>query len=89
MARFSAAPRQGHMVNVIHIFCYCKKHLDSKIVFDPAVKDFDNIQWLQFDWKQFYPDIHGDKSVLILCHTGTYCHTGTEGPKAGSFRLSQ
>ena len=60
MARFSAAPRQGHMVDIIRIFCYCKKHLDSKIVFDATLKEFDDIEWVQHDWRQFYPDINGE-----------------------------
>ena len=60
MARFSAAPREGHMVDVMRIFAYCKKHPDSKLVFDPLVKDFDDVEWVQHDWKQFYPDINGE-----------------------------
>jgi hypothetical protein len=43
MARFSAAPRQGHLWIVLRIFAYCKKHDESKIVFDQEVKDFDNV----------------------------------------------
>jgi hypothetical protein len=60
MARFSAAPRTGHLENVLHIFAYCKKHLEPKLVFDPARRDFSNIKWVSHDWKQFYPDIQGE-----------------------------
>jgi Reverse transcriptase (RNA-dependent DNA polymerase) len=30
MARFSAAPRQGHLYDVLRIFAYCKKHLEYR-----------------------------------------------------------
>ena len=60
MARFAAAPRQGHFDEVLRIMAYCKKHLDSKVVFDPVKKIFDNIDWAESDWQQFYPDINGE-----------------------------
>jgi Reverse transcriptase (RNA-dependent DNA polymerase) len=60
MARFSASPREGHLYEVLRIFAYCKKHIESKAVFDPQAKIFDNVNWLHHDWKQFYPDIVGE-----------------------------
>jgi hypothetical protein len=60
MARFSAAPRQGHLWIVLRIFAYCKKHDESKILFDPEEKDFDEVDWTSQDWSQFYPDIRGE-----------------------------
>ena len=49
MARFSSMPRQGHMFHVLRILAYCKKHLESKIVFDTEEKDFSDIIWLSND----------------------------------------
>jgi hypothetical protein len=60
MARFSAAPRHGHMNEVLRILAYCKKHLQSKLVFDPAARDFNDTEWIGQDWKIFYPDIDGE-----------------------------
>jgi hypothetical protein len=60
MARLSAAPRQGHLYTVLRIFAYCKKHLESKVVFDPMPRDFANVHWVSHDWKQFYPDLIGE-----------------------------
>jgi hypothetical protein len=60
MARFAAAPRNGHMHMVIRIFAYCKKHIESKLVFDPSPRVFSNVGWISHDWKQFYPDIVGE-----------------------------
>jgi hypothetical protein len=34
--------------------------LISKVVFDPARKDFDNNDWVSYDWQQFYPDTVGE-----------------------------
>ena len=56
MARFAACPREGHMENVIHVFAYIKKHLRSKLVFDPYTRDWSDINWIQHDWSEFYPD---------------------------------
>ena len=56
MARFAAAPRQGHMVALVRAFGYCKKHIRSKIVFDPRPIDFSDVAWVSHEWKEFYPD---------------------------------
>jgi hypothetical protein len=49
MARFSAAPREGHMQLVLRILAYCKKHIESKVVFDPFVKNFDRMDWSRLE----------------------------------------
>jgi hypothetical protein len=56
MSRFRAAPREGHMMAVLHIFGYVKGHMRSKIVFDPAYRDWNHIDWVEADWKEFYPN---------------------------------
>jgi Reverse transcriptase (RNA-dependent DNA polymerase) len=68
MARFSAAPREGHMTEVLRIFAYTKKHIESKLVFDPMSRDFDDIEWTSHDWKTFYPDIEGEVLPLGRPH---------------------
>jgi hypothetical protein len=45
MAKFSAAPREGHLRAVLRAFAYCKKHVTSMIVFDPTPCDFNDITW--------------------------------------------
>jgi hypothetical protein len=40
MARILAAPREGHMFMVSRMFAYCKKHMESKLVFDAMKRDF-------------------------------------------------
>lgn len=64
MARFSAAPREGHMTEVLRIMAYTKKHIESKLVFDPMSRDFDDIEWTSHDWKTFYPDVYGETLPL-------------------------
>lgn len=60
MARFSACPREAHLAALIRVFAYCKKHLESKLVFDPQVNDYSDIEWMEEDWSQFYPSIEGE-----------------------------
>mmetsp|Transcript_15766 Transcript_15766/g.22512 ORF Transcript_15766/g.22512 Transcript_15766/m.22512 type:complete len:107 (+) Transcript_15766:3919-4239(+) len=56
MARFAAAPRTDHIMKVFDIFCYVKKHLQSRLVFDYQSKDWSNIAWLEHDWREYYPE---------------------------------
>ena len=60
MARFSAAPREGHLAALVRVFAYIKKHTESKIVFDPTPIDFNDINWMGAEWKEFYPEIDGE-----------------------------
>ena len=36
-----ALPREGHFQELIHIFAYLKKHMNSEMVFDPSDTDID------------------------------------------------
>jgi hypothetical protein len=56
MSRFLAAPRQGHLEQVFHIFAYLKKHNRSSVVFDPSVPVFDERRFQKCDWEEFYQD---------------------------------
>jgi len=57
MSRFRNAPREGHMEAVLRIFGYVKGHLRSRLVFDPAYRDWTTVDWYDgADWKEFYPD---------------------------------
>jgi hypothetical protein len=46
MAKFMVAPRIGHLTAVIRTFAYVKNHLQSKIVFDPTLRNWNDIAWL-------------------------------------------
>eukprot|EP00592_Proboscia_alata_P013883 CAMPEP_0194391976 /NCGR_PEP_ID=MMETSP0174-20130528/118894_1 /TAXON_ID=216777 /ORGANISM="Proboscia alata, Strain PI-D3" /LENGTH=231 /DNA_ID=CAMNT_0039186871 /DNA_START=970 /DNA_END=1665 /DNA_ORIENTATION=+ len=64
MTRFSAFIREGHVVAVLKIFVHCRKHIESKIVFNPMKRDFDDVEWVSGDWSQFYLDIKdGDEPI--------------------------
>jgi hypothetical protein len=56
LSRFRCAPREGHMDTMLRIFGYVKGHLRSKLVLDPAYRDWTRIDWHVADWKEFYPD---------------------------------
>lgn len=52
MSAYLAAPRQGHLEQVLHIFAYLKKYSRSKNVFDPAYVDHDEVKdrFMEVDW---------------------------------------
>lgn len=66
MARFAACPRAGHLTALLRAFAYCKKHIESKLVFDPMIKDYSDIKWVEDDWSQFYPDTNGESIPLNM-----------------------
>jgi hypothetical protein len=54
LSAYTAAPRQGHLEAVFHIYSYLDKHSLSRIVFDDSyVRISDEID---VDWRSFYPD---------------------------------
>ena len=68
MAKFLAAPRQGHLYAVLRCFAYIKKHLQSQIIKDSAERNWEHIDWVSKDWSRFYPDIarlYGNHGELL------------------------
>jgi hypothetical protein len=58
MSQYSAAPREGHLEAVYHIFAYLSMNQTSKIVFDPTTPLLDESSFNHdADWKPFYGDI--------------------------------
>ena len=51
LAAFSAAPRQGHLAAVLHLYGYLKKHTKSKMVFDPT--PMEHVEKELKDWSDF------------------------------------
>ena len=43
-------PREGHLEEVIHVFAYLKKHMNSVIVFDPTTPEVDMDTLQKQDW---------------------------------------
>jgi hypothetical protein len=56
MSAHLAAPREGHLEQVIHIFGYLKKHPKRKIAFDYAIPRISEKRFTQYDWQDFYRD---------------------------------
>jgi hypothetical protein len=57
LSSYLAAPRSGHMEQVLHVFAYLKKYGRSKMVFDDSVIDWKD-KFKKVDWTDFYPDAH-------------------------------
>jgi hypothetical protein len=56
LSQYLAAPRVGHLRQVLHVFAYLRGHLRSSIVFDPTYPECNDDQFEQPDWSEFYPD---------------------------------
>ena len=52
LAAFSAAPRQGHMAAILHLYAWLQLHKRSKLVMDYSKVDHDPHP--VHDWKDFY-----------------------------------
>ena len=55
LAAYSAAPRQGHLAAVLHLYGYLKKNPRSKLVFDPTSMDHE--PHAEPDWTDFYGEV--------------------------------
>jgi hypothetical protein len=55
LSRYLAAPREGHLEQVFHIFAYLKHHSKSRMVFDNHEMIHDMTNFVQCDWSEFYP----------------------------------
>jgi hypothetical protein len=77
LSRYMAAPREGHLDQMFHIFAYLKKYNRSTLAFDWTVPQFLNCNNVVCDWKEHYPDAHEPiptnvpeprgKSVVTTC----------------------
>jgi len=56
MASQLALPRHDHMKKVLQIFGYLKTHLNSRLVYDPNARDWNDVKWISGDWKDYYPE---------------------------------
>ena len=77
LSRYSAAPREGHLHQVIHVFAYLKKYERSRLVFDDNRPDLKDAKFVNVDWKETYPEAEDQippnmpeprgKSVVTTC----------------------
>jgi hypothetical protein len=56
MSTYLAAPREGHLEQVFHIFGYLKKVPKKRIAFDPDYPDIEESRFKVYDWSDFYRD---------------------------------
>ena len=52
LAAFSAAPRQGHLAAVFHLYAYLKAHDRSRLVLNPGY--LPEVSAPEYDWTDFY-----------------------------------
>jgi hypothetical protein len=51
MSTYLAAPREGHLEQVFHIFGYMKKVPKKRIAFDPDYPEIDESRFKGHDWR--------------------------------------
>ena len=54
MSSFIAAPRYGHLLQVLHIFTYLKCHHAARLVFDPSYPNINQEDFPRKYWSGFY-----------------------------------
>ena len=57
LASCTAAPREGHLHVVFHLFAYLEKKHNSRFVFNPSYPSIDMREFKECDWKDFYGEI--------------------------------
>ena len=57
MASQMAAPREGHLDALLHIFGFLKINHNSRMAYDPSYPTIDMAAFKECDWKQFYGDV--------------------------------
>lgn len=54
LSQYLAAPREGHLEQVFHVFGYLKQNPKRKLAFDPDYPDIDESRFTKYDWYDFY-----------------------------------
>jgi len=58
MARFTAAPRQGHITRVLRIFGYMKAYAKYGIIIDVQERTISQTEDIKVNWEEQYPGAH-------------------------------
>ena len=56
LSRYLAAPREGHLDQVFHIFAYLKQYNRSTMVFDDTEPQFDESRFAKCEWADRRPN---------------------------------
>jgi hypothetical protein len=56
LSSYLAMPREGHLVQALHIFGYLKCNPKRKLAFDPAHPSINENRFQEHDWTEFYRD---------------------------------
>jgi hypothetical protein len=77
MSQYSASPRLGHLEGLYHVFAYLRKHLMSRVVFDPHQTKVDESAFAsgKTDWKDFYGDVEEELPPGMPEPLGKSAHT--------------
>lgn len=57
LAAYMVAPRVEHLVSVLRIFAYLKKHHNARLVHDPTYPVIDHSSFKEYDWNPSYGNV--------------------------------
>ena len=57
LSSYNAAPREGHLDAIFHVYAYVKNKHNSRMVFDPTYPNVDMSVFKECDWGAFYGDV--------------------------------
>jgi hypothetical protein len=66
LARFQAAPREGHLDLLFHIFAYLKKYNRLTVAFDWSYPNLDESRFTVCDWQEYYPEAKEPIATNVL-----------------------
>ena len=56
-----AMPREGHMQELLQVFAYLKKHMNTEMVFDPSDPEIDMNSFRRQDWSYSVYSLPGEE----------------------------
>ena len=67
LSSFLVIPRQGHLINALHILSYLKIKHNSRLVLDPSNPGIDMSEFKSNEnYAPFYGDVQESKSLFVL-----------------------
>ena len=70
LARYSAAPREGHLQRMLRVFGYLKNYPKYGIVFDSSKHQVPNFSTTEVNWEEQYPDAREEIPPDIIPEKG-------------------
>jgi hypothetical protein len=71
LSSYMAAPREGHLSAIMHVYSWLKSHDRSEVVLDPS--DVEHVEEPQPDWFDFYSALQKSYHQVNQNRLGKLC----------------